>query len=70
MEMEYNKITVGFVIQTFKDGKPVDQVFICGDDVTYEDMNGEVIKHPYAPNEKDEPYLPFDMVQPSREEDC
>jgi len=57
----YNKITVGFVVQTFDDeGKPISQEFIAGDDVSYENMKGEVIV-PYPTPKK---YLLFNMVQP------
>ena len=60
--MKVNKITTGFVIQTFEiDGdkeNPVSQEFIAGDQVDREDENGE----PVDWIEKE--YLPFDMVQP------
>ncbi len=65
--MEYNKVTVGFVIQRFKDGKPDSQEFVCGDDVTYEALNGEVIKNPFDNDLANEPYLPLNMVQPESE---
>jgi len=56
--MKYQKITVGFVIQNFEDGKCVSQEFVAGDDVSYE-QNGETIDPP-----TDETYQPFDMKQP------
>ena len=60
---EFNKITVGFVIQTYKkqgdDFVCVNQDFICGDDVTYENEMGEVLAE-----KPDEQYQSFDMVQP------
>ena len=57
---EFNKITDGFVIQTFKrdsDGKAVctEQNFICGSDVDFEDMQGEVI------DSQEDAYQPFTM---------
>ena len=61
--MEYNKITHGYVIQQFKDGKAVNQSFVAGDEVCYEDMNGNTVS-PYSETPTDEPYLPFDMKQP------
>lgn len=52
------KITVGFVIQTFDESsKCIEQEFIAGDQVDYEDADGNPIK------EWSE-YQPFDMVQP------
>lgn len=77
--MLINKITTGFVIQTFdtEKGKYVSQEFVAGDQVDYEEketgnpmdweewdklnVNKELNFGPYAENE---PYLPFDMVQP------
>lgn len=62
--MLINKVTSGFVIQTFdtKKGKFVKQEFIAGDEVEYEDVKtGE-------PSDDDgvcNTYLPFDMIQPT-----
>ena len=52
----FKKITVGFVIQEFDDdGNCFSQEFIAGDQVEYEDMQGE----PFEPDQ--EVYHPFDM---------
>mgnify|MGYP003343097949 CR=1 FL=1 len=63
--MKINKITTGFVIQTFDTEKNewVSQEFVAGDTVDYETEHGEVIDsgHSFFENE---PYLPFDMVKP------
>lgn len=60
--MKYNKITTGFVIQTYEvDGEkenPILQNFIAGDPVERETEDGE----PTDWVEKN--YLPFDMLQP------
>ena len=63
--MIVKKITPGFVIQTYQDGKPVHQEFIAGDDVKYEDEKGETLD-PSVNQQVDgtEIYQPFDMVQP------
>lgn len=59
----YHKITVGFVIQKYNaDGKCVGQSFVAGDEVTYEDMNGE----PIEVSTESEQYQPFEMVQPEQ----
>jgi len=58
--MIVNKITTGFVIQSFDTEKKefVSQDFIAGDEVSYEKEDGT----PY--NGDVDSYLPFDMVQP------
>jgi len=57
----FKKITTGFVIQDYDDdGKCLSQEFVAGDDVTYEDEDGDIIFSPDIP----EDYMPFDMVQP------
>ena len=53
------KITNGFVIQTYEGTKCVEQNFVAGDPVDYENVDGD----PVDPI-KDEIYQPFDMVQP------
>jgi len=54
------KITTGFVIQTFNDdNKCTEQEFVAGDQVDFEDENGNPID---SWNE----YQPFDMVQPGQ----
>ena len=57
-----NKITTGFVIQEFDaEGKCTHQEFIAGDQVDYEEENGE-------PVDADEKLShPFNMVQPEKE---
>jgi len=53
------KITTGFVIQTFDDdNKCIEQEFIAGDTVDYEDADGNTV------DSWDE-YQPFEMVQPA-----
>jgi len=58
--MAYNKITVGYVVQTYNDdAQCMSQEFIASDtDVTYETLQGEVIE------EQQEQYCPMVMVQP------
>lgn len=60
--MTVNKITIGFVIQTFKTdtGECIGQEFIAGDEITYEDGYGEDLGTPV----QEIPYIPFEMVQP------
>jgi len=59
--MIYNKITVGFVVQTYKNERCVSQEFIAGNQVDYEYIDG-------TPLEKDktgkENYFPCNMEQP------
>jgi hypothetical protein len=61
--MKINKVTPGFVVQTFdtKTGRCIEQSFIAGeDDVAYEDQNGD----PVDWREGEDACQPFDMVQP------
>jgi len=60
--MKVNKVTVGFVIQTYDTdtGQCERQEFIAGDDVRYEDRAGDPIDW----QEEPEAVQPFDMVQP------
>ena len=53
------KITHGFVTQTFQDEKCVEQEFIAGDQVDWEDENGDGITPPGCYE-----YQTFHMVQP------
>lgn len=62
--MRYNKITVGFVIQTYEDGICVEQEFFAGDQVDYENRHGDPIVPP-----ANEQYFPFDMTQPTPSQD-
>jgi len=58
------KITTGFVIQDFdeKTGKCISQEFVAGDQVDWEDEDGEAI---VSPDGEGFDYFPFDMVQPT-----
>lgn len=59
----FDKITTGFVIQTFNDaGECIRQEFIAGDQVDYE-FDGYPINVTDMPLKGDE-YQPFNMVQP------
>ena len=61
----YKKITVGFVVQEYDDdGNPLHQEFIAGDEVTYEDENGETLDSIEVDTESEE-YLPYHMIQPN-----
>ena len=71
--MLINKITTGFVIQTFdtETKQYTKQEFIAGNEVDYEKQDGTQVHStemaslgfgPYA--KSPEPYLPFEMVQP------
>ena len=64
IEMLINKITPGFVIQTYNTatGKWVSQSFVAGDDVSCEDGEGNSIDSSVIEME----YLAFNMVQPSQ----
>lgn len=64
---KYRKITVGFVVQDYivlPDGKAICQTqnFIAGDQVDYEDKNGD----PVDVNIEKEVYCPMDMAQPKQ----
>ncbi|MCZ6653116.1 MAG: hypothetical protein O7D91_08820 [Planctomycetota bacterium] len=59
--MEYNKVIVGCVVQSYSDGKCVRQEFIAGDEVSREDpASGESIEV----DVKMERYQSMEMVQP------
>jgi len=71
--MLINKITDGFVIQTFdtKLKKYISQEFVASTQVNYESTDGQTPfsdedseKFNFGPYADEEPYLPFDMVQP------
>jgi hypothetical protein len=56
----YKKITYGFVVQEFADeGACSEQSFVAGDQVEYEDADGNPIDVP-----EKEQYQPFNMEQP------
>jgi hypothetical protein len=71
--MIIKKITTGFVIQTFDTKKHAytGQCFVAGDQVDYEGELGnplsheEMAKYKFGPSCEEEPYLPFDMLQPA-----
>ncbi len=64
--MEYNKVIVGFVVQSYRDGECIDQEFIASDDVSREEpANGESIEV----DVEAEQYQPLEMVQPVSERD-
>ena len=58
--MKYRKITTGFVIQTYDGTKCIASEFVAGDNVEYENENGD----PIDMNKDQEEYFGFDMVQP------
>ena len=68
--MIINKITNGFVVQKWdsEKNKWIAQEFIAGDGVDYEDEKGWPTSLLFLGDE--EPYLPFDMVQPMTECTC
>lgn len=58
------KTTVGFVVQNFDDdGKFINQAFIAGDQVDWENEEGDPIEEPANVE-----YIPFEMKQPESEE--
>jgi len=61
--MIVRKITAGFVVQEFDTIKKkwTDQEFIAGDQVDYEDADGNPVDDELTPETS---YLPFEMVQP------
>jgi hypothetical protein len=65
--MKINKITTGFVVQTYdtETGRCIDQSFIAGDQVDYEDENGDPVDWREAPDA----YQPLEMVQPKGQSD-
>ena len=59
--MEYNKIIIGFVVQSYRDGECVRQDFIASDEVSREDpASGEIIEV----DVEAERYQSMEMVQP------
>ena len=66
--MLLKKITIGFVVQTFDTDKKefVKQEFVAGDECSYENQDGESVDSDlFVRIDGKEPYLPYDMVQPS-----
>mgnify|MGYP001427138402 CR=1 FL=1 len=57
------KISHGYVLQKFENGKFIWQEFICGDDCVYEDENGNTLDADEA--EKQCHYVPYEMIQPA-----
>jgi hypothetical protein len=70
--MLVKKITVGFVIQDFDtDSKRfVGQDFIAGDEVDYEDEQGEAVDESLLEVDGEKAYLEFHMVQPELPRKC
>ena len=66
--MQVKKVITGFVIQVFdtESKKFVSQDFV-GEDVSYEDMNGDVVDEELFEVDGEEANLVPDMVQPSDE---
>lgn len=65
--LEFNKVTTGFVIQRYRknsDGKftCIDQEFIAGDDVQFENAKGKPIEAP------EHEYQPFNMTMLSKDQ--
>jgi hypothetical protein len=65
--MLLQKVTTGFVIQTFDTEKNrfIEQQFVAGDPVDYENSYGESLDHNSPEYEQiTKVYQPYDMVQP------
>ncbi len=61
MTKQYNKIVIGFVVQSYRDGECVRQDFIASDEVSREDpVGGESIEV----DVEAERYQSMEMVQP------
>lgn len=68
--MKIQKITPGYVVQIFDTDtkRYVSQEFVAGSDVDYDNMQGEPVDPMEVEMQEDdgtEPYLPFNMVQPT-----
>lgn len=68
--MLINKVTVGFVVQTFDTDKQafVSQEFVASTECTYEVEGDEINVSDFTDRVigGNEPYLPFEMVQPKQ----
>ena len=64
--MLIKKIITGFVIQELDTDKHafVSQEFIAGDQIDYEDRNGQSVEPSRFIVDGQEAYLPFEMIQP------
>jgi hypothetical protein len=64
--MIIKKITDGFVVQEWdtKQQKWISQEFVAGGQSEYENENGDSVDYTEMNPSGDEPYLPFEMVQP------
>jgi hypothetical protein len=65
--LEFNKVTTGFVIQKYRKNSAgrfvcINQEFIAGDDVQFENLKGDPIEAP------EHDYQPFNMTMLSRDE--
>ena len=65
--MIIKKIVPGFVVQTFttESQYPTHQEFVAGNDITYEDVNGNALDEKDIEWEFGEPTLPMKMEQPN-----
>lgn len=65
--MLINKVTTGYVIQTFDTElkRFIKQKFIAGDECSYETESGEAVESELLEVNGEEVYLPFKMLQPS-----
>ncbi len=64
---QYNKIVIGFVVQSYRDGECVRQDFIASDEVSREDpASGEIIEV----DVEAERYQSMEMVQPASSSDA
>jgi len=65
--LEFNKVTVGFVVQQYRRDnkgrfKCIDQEFVAGDDVQFENAKGQAIEQP------EHEYQPFNMLLLSKQQ--
>jgi len=65
--LEFSKVTTGFVVQKYRKNstgkfKCTHQEFVAGDDVQFENLNGDSIKAP------EHEYQPFNMTLVSKDE--
>lgn len=66
-KMLVNKVTVGYVIQTYDTNlnRFVSQEFIAGDECEYTSKRGRPLTQGEIPEKLEEAYLPYDMRQPT-----
>ena len=61
--MIINKITPGFVIQQFQNGKCLNQEFFAGTEIVFESEMGDILPEEYM-SEAETCYFPLNMEQP------